>query len=538
MNKRVALYARVSGDDRKYATSGINGQLEMCREYAQEQGWQIITELAEDERGAGGAKFDLPQLSKALEMAQAGELDVLVTRELDRFARGLAKQLIVEEQFKRAGVDVVYVLEEYEDTPEGNLTKNIRAVIAEYERLKITERLTRGTYQKVKSGSVMTYGNPPYGYNEIERNGRFELEINEAESRVVLLIFDLYANGDDGRRQSLRGIARKLNEMGIKKRSRGRGQGKWTGSTVRHILINETYIGTWRFGKDKEITVDVPAIITMDLWERVQARLDENRTKYRGRKKHDYLMVGHLACSVCGNNMSGNPNRPKRGKKTYLFYRCFARSRHKSNCSLTVNFRADHVDAIIWVWIRTLLRDPEKLRKGLYQYQQQREEEIAPTRKRVRVINDLLAGKQEKLTKALDLYLDGDFPRGLLLEKTQRLKDEIKALTQEQERLGALIQSETLTRDQIKTIQEFAERVGEGIETADNDFKTRREVIDMLNVQATLGLEDDKKVMQAWCILGEKDFGDIEQYDYCWRHPSTAVPIIVAPVPCLRRRPG
>ena len=87
MAKRAVLYARVSGDDRGKDGRNLKSQLDMCREYALAKGYTIIAELAEDDRGARGASFDLEQLSRALDMARAGEFDVLVVRELDRFAR-------------------------------------------------------------------------------------------------------------------------------------------------------------------------------------------------------------------------------------------------------------------------------------------------------------------------------------------------------------------------------------------------------------------------------------------------------------------
>ena len=150
MTQRAVLYARVSSDDRGRDGRNLSGQLEMCRQYALEQGWQIVAELAEDDRGASGASFELPELSKVLDMAEAGEFDVLAVRELDRLSRNLAKQLIVEEELNRQGVQVEYVLEDYPDSPEGRLNKHIRATIAEYEREKITERMSRGRRQKAK----------------------------------------------------------------------------------------------------------------------------------------------------------------------------------------------------------------------------------------------------------------------------------------------------------------------------------------------------------------------------------------------------
>ena len=143
MTKRAVLYARVSSDDRHNESLNLNGQLALCREYALRQDHAIVAELAEDDRGASGAAFELPQLSRALEMARARSFDVLIVRELDRLSRNLVKQLTVEAELKSAGVKIEYALSEYPDTPEGNLSKQIRAAIAEFEREQIKTRTTR-----------------------------------------------------------------------------------------------------------------------------------------------------------------------------------------------------------------------------------------------------------------------------------------------------------------------------------------------------------------------------------------------------------
>lgn len=193
MTKRAVLYARVSGDDR--GKDNLEGQIEMGRKYAQECGYVVVKEIKEDDRGARGASLDLPGLNQALEMAHNSEFDVLVVRELDRFARKLANQLIVEEEFKRAGVDVEYVLGEFPDTPEGNLNKNIRAVIAEYEAVKIAERMKRGRHRMVKAGNVLVYGLPPYGYAEAEIGDKKTLEVYEPQARIVRMIYSWFRGG-------------------------------------------------------------------------------------------------------------------------------------------------------------------------------------------------------------------------------------------------------------------------------------------------------------------------------------------------------
>ena len=279
--KRAVLYARVSSDDRRKDGLNLKGQLDMGREYALKRGYVVVAELAEDDRGASGADFDLEKLNQALEMARKDEFEVLVVRELDRFARSLAKQLIIETEFKRAGVEIDYVLGEYPDTPEGNLNKNIKAVIAEYERLIIAERNVRGRRNRARAGHIVIHGKPPYGYRVVELDGKIALEVSEPEARIVRLMFSLYTQGDEKQGPlSLRAVTMRFTKMGISTPS---GQKKWHRSTVSGMLKRETYAGVWHYAKarngdilEHSIAVPVPAIVDREVWELAQQRREEN----------------------------------------------------------------------------------------------------------------------------------------------------------------------------------------------------------------------------------------------------------------------
>ena len=330
------LYARVSRDDRGKDCRNLTGQIEMCREYAEDRGWRIVKELSEDDRGASGASFELPELSRALEMAQTNGFDVLVVREIDRLSRKLAKQLIVEEELKRHGVEIEYVLGEYPDTPEGNLQKHIKAAVAEYERLKILERMGRGRDLKVKSGSVLVYSRPPFGYRVIEDDGKWKLEVDEAEAKIVRLIYTWYAHGDEGSGPvGTADIARRLTKMGVPTytdsrfngNGRHHGPARWSRSTLYGMLDNQTYSGTWHFGKsskpdDQLIAVKVPAIVTPELWEAVQAERKKRRQHGKRNPKYQYLLSRRIACGFCGMKAHGNP-RTSNGY-LYLYYVCNA----------------------------------------------------------------------------------------------------------------------------------------------------------------------------------------------------------------------
>lgn len=536
MTKRAVLYARVSGDDTKNGGLNLEGQLEMCREYANKQGWHIVTELAEDERGVSGARMDAPELSRALDMAQAGDFDVLLLREMDRFARKLAKQLVIEEQFNRAKVDVVYVLEEYADTPEGRLNKHVRATIAEYEREKIRERMVRGRRRVVKNGGIMVHGaGAPYAYSCVEKDGRIILEIVEDEAVIVRLIFEWYTN----ERLTIRAIAKRLTKMQVptpgdkadKNVRKKRGACQWGPSSVNNILNRETYAGTWRYGrynsftnetnpKEHHLTVTVPAIISRKTWQDTQARKAQNKAQAARNTRHDYLLRALAICGNCGASVGCQANRlPKR---TYLYYRCSAAKRNDSyvnDCNM-IQFRADKVDAVVWRWVRDFIGDPDAIEKGARVYQKQRRKAKQPLYDQLDITERLLSEQRQQLERLLDLYLSGTVMRDMLIDRQTRIEMRIKALETGRQELIEQINA-SITDEQIYDLVKFAAAIRKSLTLADNDFETQRQLVEALGIRAKLVMIDGQQFVDVTCHFDQGGLLDVSQNTNS-RVPSTA----------------
>ncbi len=524
--KRAVLYARTSYDDRDTDDRNLHGQLEMARTYARARGYIIVAEINEDDKGASGAAFELEGLSRVRQMAQAGEFDVLVPRELDRLSRNLAKQLIVEEELKRAGVQIEYVLGEYPDTPEGRLNKHIRATIAEFEREKITERLVRGRRNKVKAGHVLVNKKAPYGYHVVEVEGKTTLAIQESEAQIVRLIFTWYVCGDgENGPISLRALAERLQGVptfaDLRGTARKREQGVWGTSVVRRMLRNETYAGVWHYGKkrihnghtvhnppDHWLAIEVPALVSREVWEGAQARFATNKEESMRNMKHSYLLSKRVTCGECGLKMTGTPLHTYRSNGNHylhLYYRCKAtEGKAYVNTCHSPFFSATEVDAAVWEWIKSFLTDSTVLNRGLDKYQTEREVENAPLRERLQVVDDLLGQNREQLARLLDLYLLGEFPKELLTDRKARLETTIGALERERVGLATQLEARTLTPGQVRALQDFAARTAKGLVHAEDDISERRALIEDLSVQVTLTMEDGQKVVYARCLLGEK----------------------------------
>jgi site-specific DNA recombinase len=490
----------------------LAGQLDMCREYAERQGWQIVAELAEDERGVSGARMDAPQLTRAIDMAAAGQYDVLVVREIDRLARDVGKQYIVEGELKRCKVKIAYVLGEYPDTPEGDLQKAIKAAIAGYERTKITERSVRGRRREASRGSTLVHGKPPYGYDVIHDGDKYQLVINEAQAEVVRLIYQWYTGPE---RIPGRSICTRLNEAGI---AAPRG-GQWRHGQLRRILSSETYCGRWYYGKfnghkgqsvndpAEWIAVNVPAIVDRATWAQAQERGRVNKELAARNLGEEYLLRGRVKCGACGRRMG----RMKSGKNRYAYYRCDVAAFSKiavDRCDHNTTYRQDVVDAITWDWVMQLICAPDALKDGWQRYQAAVEADTAPLRSQLSIVEEGIAKHKDQLAKVLDLYLSDVIDKGMLLERQERLQSVLDSLSARRDELQTNLRGRAVTKDEFISLQSFVGDLAERLDLGsyEGDIERMRQVIDMLDVRATLAFENGQRVLYLTCRLDSGAF--------------------------------
>ncbi len=518
---KAVSYCRVSGND-KAKTDGLNlqGQLNMCREYALNKGYQLVAELAEDERGASGYKTDLPQLNRLLEMARLGQINVVVVRELDRLSRELGKQLAIEKELKRYEVRLECVLAEYSDTPEGTLSKHIRAVFSEYERELITTRMNRGRYLKVKNGSVLCSGKPPYGYRLVKEGLQLRLEINESEANTVRQIYNWYTQDQ----LSIYALATKLTELKIptssdlgRGRNKLRGYGVWSTSAVRYILTSKAYIGIWQYNKtfnvngkrkrnttENQIPVQVPAIISQDLFELAQTQKQANSINNRRNRKHDYLLSGRLTCQ-CGKKMSGKCFKQK--THDLLYYNCPDKSKSPDRvfiCKMPL-FRADSVDQATWNQVKKWLQDSEAFKQAMNDYHSEREDKTESLNNELVKNEGLLRNYQNQYDRLLDLCINGVISKEVFIERKKGIEETIKELEEKQTYLKDQLNEAIFSPEKKKYLENLALKISEGIMRAENSFTAKQEIIKLLNVKVKLSLnEEDQQVITLSSIVGNQ----------------------------------
>jgi len=153
---------------------------------------------------------------------------------------------------------------------------------------------------------------------------------------------------------------------------------------VYDILTDETYAGVWhafkykRIGKSKSIKrpreewqpVQVPVLVSRDIWERAQQKL-ANKGDHQRNVKHEYLMRSRLNC-ICDYAMQGRARKSRRedGDDT-LYYRCSSQINNlaKGKCNAP-HFRVDEVDAEVWAQTKELLTNPGDVLRAYQKAQQ------------------------------------------------------------------------------------------------------------------------------------------------------------------------
>ena len=188
----------------------------------------------------------------------------------------------------------------------------------------------------------------------------------------------------------------------------------------------------------------------------------------------------------------------------YFYYRC--RGKRVGVPHGDSSYPSRLVDQIAWEWIKQLLMDPHAIEEGLSAYRLEQEASAAPVAIHINTIDGLLIEKRVTLQRLLDLYLSGEFHKDVLIDKKTDLEKTIAQLENERAGLVARLEGQTISEEQEAELTEFAEKIASGLQSAEANFKTRRSVVEMLQVEATLAHDQGTKTIRIKCILGEEGY--------------------------------
>lgn len=495
MSKRAIIYARVSTEEQGKGYS-LTTQIESCRRYATEQGHTVVAEFTDM---YSGTELDRPGLAELYRFVEGHTADLVIVHDIDRLSREVSNQAIIEMELSRAGIKLDYVLGQYADTPEGELLKLVKSGIAQYENRQRVERSRRGKRGRAEAGYViMPNSRAPFGYDYISEKHKGWLVINEEQAAIVKLIYHWLV--DEG--ISSYAIARRLFDQGILTKGdfspvvyKKLSPAAWSPSTIRRIISNPVYKGTWYYGKTRSekvggktvkrqapesewVGVAVPAIIDEATWRQAQACLKRNKELSKRNTKHEYLLRSLIFCP-CGRRWMGRYKKPQ----GLSYYRCPSNEGEhwRSSCPNRFSIRKEILEHGVWNKITELILQPGHLARAIERHRSHVQADMDRLQQRLAAIDAAIADLDRKTTILLDEILTGTFSRAVINAKKKQLDEQRHDLTAEAERIRDTMTTTSVTPDQEAALMEFVQQIGEALD--DLNFERKRRVLEILRTR-------------------------------------------------------
>lgn len=392
-NQRAAIYTRISRDALDTGL-GVQRQEEDARRLCESRGWDITRVYSDNDISAYSGR-PRPAYNEMLAAMKAGMVDVVVCWHTDRLHRSPKELETYIEASHVHGVKTYAVQAGELDlaTHSGQAIARTLGAWARYESGQKSDRIKRQKRQALET-DLWRGGHRPFGWDVIDRT----LVINTKEAAWLLDASQQILAG-----ASLRSLAADLE---AKHMPTPRG-GKWTGMTVRQILLRPFNAGL-RLDSDGQLVQQqlYPPIVSEDVWRAVTAVLnDKTRLVQRG-KEPVWLLTGLAEC-WCGTKVK-TKKVISRGR-SYTSYAC--REEVAGHVTKHAQYADDHVNMVMPV----VLARPELWRAA--------NAEKADTNYAVEA-----AGLRARLDEAADSFADGNITQQQLSRITARLKAKLEEL--------------------------------------------------------------------------------------------------------------
>ncbi|WP_170605854.1 recombinase family protein [Ruegeria arenilitoris] len=297
---RCAIYTRKSSDEGlDQGFNSLDAQHEACAAYIASQrheGWKMLS-TRYDDGGLSGGTLERPALQRLLADIDSGRIDMVVVYKIDRLTRSLADFAKLVDRLEAASCSFVSVTQAFNTSSSmGRLTLNVLLSFAQFEREVTAERIRDKIAASKKKGLWMG-GLTPLGYDPHPDSNRRELVVNATEAETVRRLFAFYLEHG-----CLNATVEAVRKAGLRSKHRVFASGRQQGGAVfsrgqiYRILTNPVYRGLIRH-KDKVWPGSHTAIISDDLWDRVQDKLQSASARRRGVGKltGSITSVGHSA---------------------------------------------------------------------------------------------------------------------------------------------------------------------------------------------------------------------------------------------------
>ena len=527
--KRAILYARVSTDEQARSGYSLAQQLEALGQYAAREGYEVLEEISDP--GQSGASLERPGMDRVRDLVASGGVSVVLAQDRDHFAREPAYHYLLRHEFDEHGTTMRALNDRGDDSPEGELTDGILDQLAKYERAKIAERSRRGKLRKAKEGKVIPTHTADYGF--MFNAARDGYEVDEQTMPIVRRIF--YLVGVEG--LHMHRVKKLFDGEGISPPKGGR---YWSKQFVRSRIMDDVYkphtfdevkklvasdvaaklepeksYGIWWYNvrrttakqvvetdadgrryrrrattvikpRDEWVAVPVPdAGISREWVDAARDAVKDNRVPSSAGYRFWELSGGIFCCGGCSRRMLTNTVNPVR---EHHYYRCPTRLHDGKNaCVVSKNFRADNVEPMVWDFVSSLLKEPERVRAGLEAMIEQEREglrgdpdsEVKMWHEKLAEVDEERRGYQRLAAKGL--MTDEELDRALAeLEQTHgTARRELESLSQRREKIVEL------ERDRNALLESYVGMVPEALDSLTP--QGRHQIYKMLRLRVVAG---------------------------------------------------
>ena len=538
--KRVAAYCRVSTDNLDQANS-LESQQRYFNEYIKRNPLWELYEVYVDEGISGTSTKKRASFNRMIDDAKNKKFDLIITKEISRFARNTLDSIGYTRELKRHGIGVIFMNDNINTLDaDAELRLTIMSSIAQEESRKTSDRVKWGQRRMMEQGVV--FGRDMLGYDV--RDGK--LYINEEGAETVRLIYRKFL--DEGKGTHI--IAKELREAGIKTSTYMK---DWSYTVILRILKNEKYCGDliqqktytpdylshskkYNKGEVEYVTIrnHHEPIISREIFEATQREIERRRNLHGAKNgfANRYALSGKIICAECGSTFIHRKNTSSNGNQneswTCIQHQKYGRERTNRNnervgCS-NASINEKDIRAILQYVLADVLTD----RRNIIESVLATVSEVLKSdhsKDNIACFENELEKIENKKERLLDMCLSGDIETSDYRKACERLKAEHDSLSEKLQKEKAhkqrLMDKETI----IQEIKTYVNSLTIGEEWNDTFY---RSIVDKIiinknrEIDIRLKLIPDKWNAKILCGKAE-----IDSYNQISDNQGTSQPISV-----------
>ena len=433
---RVTYYARVSSESDEQLNS-LGNQISYYDELIKRnRNWTIVPGYI-DEGLSGISTKKRENFNRMIDDAAEDKFDLVITKEISRFARNTLDSIQYTRQLLNNGVGVFFQNDNINTLDEDSeLRLSIMSSIAQDELRKLSSRVKFGHQQAIKD-KVVLGNNRIFGY--VKNKGR--LVIDEEQAEMVRELFELYATGQYSMKQ--------IETIFWQKGYRNHNGNKIAHTTMSNMIANPKYKGyyvgnkvrvidmfskkqkflppeEWVMFRDETGEI-VPAIVSEELWDRANEILKRRSDDVKSRQgicNHANLLTGKLHCTCCGTAYYRRDSKDKLGNVNSKWV-CSGKIKNGADSCDSFAIYEDEIKPLLFeVFQETEVNVAALIEEYMEMYRSLDEDNQIP--KQIAQQKERLELAQKKKSKLLEYNVTGQLSDADFLAMNKACTEEIK----------------------------------------------------------------------------------------------------------------